>query len=81
MRKTPYEKEWDALVRKETRYLKNNSEKQEFILNRKLEERVPDKLQEKLDLAFYKGFQIVFERGRRSLKKPILKRRKITLIR
>ena len=55
MRKTPYEKEWDALVRKETRYLKNNSEKQEFILNRKLEERVPDKLQEKLDLAFYKG--------------------------
>lgn len=76
MRKTPYEKEWDALVRKETRYLKNNSEKQEFILNRKLEERVPDKLQEKLDLAFYKGFQIVFEKGTAVIEKTYSKEKK-----
>lgn len=76
MRKTPYEKEWDALVRKETRYLKNNSEKQEFILNRKLEERVPDKLQEKLDLAFYKGFQIVFEKGTGIIEKTYSKEKK-----
>lgn len=76
MRKTPYEKEWEALVRKETRYLKNNSEKQEFILNRKLEERVPDKLQEKLDLAFYKGFQIVFEKGTGIIEKTYSKEKK-----
>lgn len=76
MRKTPYEKEWDALVRKETRYLKNNSEKQEFILNRKLEERVPDKLQEKLDLAFYKGFHLVFEKGTGIIEKTYSKEKK-----
>lgn len=76
MRKTPYEKEWDALVRKETRYLKNNSEKQEFILNRKLEERVPDKLREKLDLAFYKGFHLVFEKGTGIIEKTYSKEKK-----
>lgn len=63
-------------MRKETRYLKNNSEKQEFILNRKLEERVPDKLQEKLDLAFYKGFQIVFEKGTGIIEKTYSKEKK-----
>ena len=63
MKKKPWEKEWNALTRREARYLKSNSEKQDFILNRKLEEHVPDKLREKLDLAFYKGFHLVFEKG------------------
>ena len=58
MRKTPYEKEWDALVRKETRYLKNNSEKQEFILNRKLEERVPTSCRKSWILPFIKDFRL-----------------------
>ena len=63
MKKTPWQKEWDALLKKEIRYLKKNQEKQEFILNRKLEDKIPEALQEKLELAFYKSFQLVFEKG------------------
>lgn len=63
MKKTPWQKEWDALLRKEVRYLKKNQDKQDFILNRKLEDKIPETLQEKLELAFYKSFQLVFEKG------------------
>lgn len=76
MKKNPWEKEWNALTRREARYLKSNSEKQDFILNRKLEEHVPDKLREKLDLAFYKGFHLVFEKGTGIIEKTYSKEKK-----
>ena len=62
-RKTPWEKEWDLLCRREASFLKRQSAKPESLLNRKLEEVVPENLQGKLDLAFGKAFQLVFEKG------------------
>lgn len=76
MKKSPWDKEWSALTRREARYLKTNCEKQDFILNRKLEARIPENLRDKLDLAFCKGFQIVFEKGTPVIEKTYSKEKK-----
>ena len=72
-RKTPWEKEWDLLCRREASFLKRQSAKPESLLNRKLEEVVPENLQGKLDLAFGKAFQLVFEKGTGVIEKTYAK--------
>lgn len=72
-RKTPWEKEWEILERRESAYLKRQSVKPESLINRKLEEVVPKNLQEKLDLAFGKAFQLVFEKGTGVIEKTYAK--------
>lgn len=62
-RKTPYQKEWDKYIKKEARYLEKQQTKKESILNQKLEEKVPEKLQGTLDTAFAKAFHLIFEKG------------------
>ncbi|MEG1290965.1 MAG: EcsC family protein [Lachnospiraceae bacterium] len=62
-RKSVWEQEWESLLRKEKRFLKKYREKRENMLNKKLEQMVPQKLQVTLDSAFYKAFQLVFEKG------------------
>ena len=44
----------DSVMKKEEEYLKKYREKTDSLLNRKLEEKVPDNLQSKLDTAFSK---------------------------
>lgn len=61
--KTVWEKEWEVLRRKEERFLKKQSSDIPSLLDKKLKEIVPPSLQEKLDLAFAKAFQLVFEKG------------------
>lgn len=72
-RKTPWEKEWEVLERRERAWLKRQSVKPESLINRKLEEMVPGNLQEKLDLAFGKAFQLVFEKGTGVIEKTYAK--------
>ncbi len=62
-RKSPAQREWDALCRKETAFLDKRRDKKESALNRMLAEKVPDKLQHTLDAAFEKAFFLVFEKG------------------
>ncbi|MBQ7943497.1 MAG: EcsC family protein [Lachnospiraceae bacterium] len=62
-RRTPIEKEWDAIRKKELKYLNSRSNKKDSFLNRKLEEKVPEKLQTTLDTAFCKAFELIFEKG------------------
>lgn len=62
-RKTPYEREWAALQKKEARLLENRETKQTGLLNRKLEGKVPPKMQQTLDAAFEKAFALVFDKG------------------
>lgn len=76
MKKGPLKKEWKALTQKEFRYLQKNREKEDFFLNKKLKGYVPDTLREKLDLAFYKGFQLVFEKGTPVIEKTYSKEKK-----
>ena len=62
-KKTPFVKEWENLCRKEERFLKSREEKKDSILNQKLAEKVPEKLQSTLDAAFAKAFSLIFEKG------------------
>lgn len=62
-RKSPLEKEWTALQKKEQAFLEKRVSKKDSLLSKKLEQKVPDKLQATLDAAFEKAFSLVFEKG------------------
>lgn len=61
--RTPWQKEWDNVCHTEETYLRKNGLKKRTLLNSSLDKRIPDSLQEKLDKAFAKAFEIVFEKG------------------
>ena len=58
-KRTPLQKEWEKLEVQEQRFLQKRSEKRESILNQKLEEKIPPKLQKTLDTAFAKAFALI----------------------
>ena len=58
-KRTPLQKGWEKLEVQEQRFLQKRSEKRENILNQKLEEKIPPKLQETLDTAFAKAFALI----------------------
>jgi len=62
-RKTPFQKEWDALCKREQAFLERRKTKKDSALNRLLAEKVPEKLQRTLDAAFEKAFLLIFEKG------------------
>ena len=62
-KKTPWEKEWELLVKKEQKYLEQRDRKKESALNRFLEEKIPETLQGRLDAAFSKAFGLIFDKG------------------
>lgn len=62
-RKPPYQREWDALCKREQTFLARRQSKKESALNPLLAEKVPKKLQRTLDAAFEKAFLLVFEKG------------------
>ena len=61
--KTPLEKEWDALNKREKKFLTGRKEKEDTALNQFLADKVPANLQDTLDTAFFKAFQLIFEKG------------------
>lgn len=67
--KTPYEKEFTALLKKERRFLKARENKKESFINRQLEKVVPQKLRSTLDSAFAKAFGLIFEKGTKVIEK------------
>lgn len=71
--KQPFEKEWDSLVRKESVFLKSRQEKKDTLLNQKLAEKVPEKLQDTLNVAFAKAFMLIFEKGTTVIEKTYRK--------
>lgn len=60
---TPWQKEWNRMQRQEYEYLQKGRFRKESRLNRLLEKHIPDALQDKLDLAFSKAFELIFEKG------------------
>lgn len=62
-RKTAWEKEWISLRKREERFFKKQEPYKTSLINQKLQDVVPKQLQEKLDLAFVKAFEMVFEKG------------------
>ena len=62
-RKNPLEKEWEKLEKQEILYLQKQVQKNDSKLNQFLEDKVPANLQNTLDTAFYKAFNLIFEKG------------------
>lgn len=63
MRLTAREKEWNRMILAEKEFLLKGSAKKETKLNQLLAEKVPEKLQDTLDVAFAKAFETIFEKG------------------
>ena len=62
-RKRALDIEWEKLQKREKRFLSARENQKESLINQKLEEKVPIKLQETLDKAFAKAFGLIFEKG------------------
>ena len=68
-KKTPYEKEMAAVLKKERRFLQSRKDRKESFVNQKLEQFVPQKLQSGIDSAFAKAFGLIFEKGTKVIEK------------
>lgn len=62
-KKSPFDLEWEKLLKREQKFIIEREEKKVNFLNQKLSEKVPDKLQSTLDKAFVKAFGTVFQKG------------------
>lgn len=70
-KRTPLQKEWEKLEVQEQKFLQKRLEKKESILNQKLEEKIPPKLQGTLDAAFAKAFALILRKEPELLKRRI----------
>ncbi len=68
-RKTPLEKEWLLLQKREASFLRRQEQKKENILTMKLSKKIPAKLQQTLDTAFYQAFALIFAKGTHIIEK------------
>ena len=66
--------EWSLFRKKEQRFLADRAEKKDTFLNKKLAEKVPEKLQGTLDSAFAKAFALILKKGQVSLRRPLRRR-------
>ena len=73
-KKTPIEKEWELLLKKEAKLYQSKQEKKDSKVNQLLAEKVPEKLQQTLDTAFYKAFLMIFEKGTKVIEKTYEKK-------
>ena len=64
-RRTPWEKEWANLLKKEKRYNKKRVDGPTSLLLMKLDRFIPEKLSSTLVTAYFKAFQVIFEKGTR----------------
>ena len=62
-RLTPLEKEWRKMEKEEFKYLQKQMKTNNSKLNAFLEDKIPTALQDTLDTAFFKAFNLVFEKG------------------
>ena len=73
LKKSPRQMEWKALEKKEERFITAARHQKEPLLNRKLERFGPEKLEDTLNLAFYKAFELIFNRGTSIIEKTYRK--------
>ena len=73
LKKSPRQQEWRALEKREERFIAAARRQKEPVLNQKLERFVPEKLEAALNLAFYKAFELIFNRGTSVIEKTYRK--------
>ena len=75
-RKSPWEKEWEDLQRKESKFAEKRQAGPTSVLINKLDRFVPEKLSGTLNAAFFKGFEVIFEKGTGVIEKTYNKNKK-----
>ncbi|MGN0720124.1 MAG: EcsC family protein [Anaerovoracaceae bacterium] len=68
-RKSPWEKEWEDLKKKEKKFTEKRLSGPTCAIINKLDRFVPDKLSGTLNAAFFKGFEVIFDKGTRVIEK------------
>lgn len=63
MNQRQLEKEWIKIIKAEGRYIDANLHKKEAGWQKKIEKYVPDKLSDTMNTAFYKAFEMIFDKG------------------
>ena len=63
MNQRQIEKEWIKIIKAEGKFIDHNLHKKEVGWQQKLEKFVPEKLSHNLNVAFYKAFEMIFEKG------------------
>lgn len=62
-RKSPWEKEWEDLKKKEKKFTEKRLSGPTCVIINKLDRFVPEKLSGTLNAAFFKGFEVIFDKG------------------
>ena len=75
-RKSPWEKEWEDLLKKESKFAEKRQAGPTSVLINKLDRFVPEKLSGTLNAAFFKGFEVIFEKGTGVIEKTYNKQQK-----
>ena len=73
VKKSALDIEWRQFQKKEQKFLETRAEKKDTFLNKKLAEKVPEKLQGTLDTAFAKAFGMIFAKGTSVIEKTYKK--------
>ncbi len=68
-KKNPLETEWNMLLKSEQKFADSRKKQKKNMVNKLLEGKVPDKLQDTLNIAFQKAFSILFEKATPLLEK------------
>lgn len=74
-KKNPLEAEWNLLVKEELKFAKSRQGQKKNLVNKALEGKVPDKLQDTLNVAFQKAFSVLFEKATPILEKTYNKKK------
>lgn len=77
-RKSVWEKEWQDLLKKEGRFTAKRKEGPTSVLMKKLDRLVPEKLSGTLNAAFFKAFELIFEKGTGIIEKTYNKEKRET---
>ena len=75
-KKSPWEKEWEDLLKKESKFAEKRQAGPTSVLINKLDRFVPEKLSGTLNAAFFKGFEVIFEKGTGVIEKTYNKQQK-----
>ena len=75
-KKSPWIKEWEDLEKREAKFIEKRMAGPTCVIIGKLERFVPKKLSSTLNAAFFKGFQVIFEKGTGIIEKTYNKSRK-----
>ena len=75
-KKSPWEKEWEDWLKKESKFAEKRQAGPTSVLINKLDRFVPSKLSSTLNAAFFKGFEVIFEKGTGVIEKTYNKEQK-----